>query len=257
MRINLKTELVYGFKSLLNIGLVSIIAMLAIVGNKRNVNLTSFDLLLNSFIGPFSLASGALVVLAWIAYKTFIFYSVGNYFNIELNQRFIYTLPRIKSRTIWLLTRLLHIFILILLYNIICFIAIGAMNYLIIPNQLSVGFYTEVLIKQTGYSQLTLGTILIYMFVLLVLSMFLNALIQLLIVLVTKDTVIAFIVVEVLSIVSLISNSFLIRFLPEAQSIFIKHRLDGFSLTYSLGYTLVVILILALACIFYVRKNEL
>jgi hypothetical protein len=87
--------------------------------------------------------------------------------------------------------------------------------------------------------------------------MFLNALIQLLIVLVTKDTVIAFIVVEVLSIVSLISNSFLIRFLPEAQSIFIKHRLDGFSLTYSLGYTLVVILILALACIFYVRKNEL
>lgn len=251
----LKDEIYLSFKSLINLGLAFIILTLYMIGYVRNINITSLDLILNSFMGPLNLQSGAIVILAWFSYKTLIIFYVGNYFDKELNERLIFNLFRFGSRTKWILTRFIHIFILIVLYNLICFISIFLLSLISLQNKLSFGFYTRTILQYNNFNPLT---ITINMFILIVLSTFLMSLIFVSLRLLSKNNILPFSVLQLLILLSImIIDINMYKYLPESQSILIKHNIKDFNFAFSYLYNLVLIGLLVFLCVTQTKKSEI
>lgn len=255
----LKNEFMNCLYTLLN-PMYLLIIIATVLSSISMDNESYVDLLFISFTGPCNLTSNIMLLLTWLLHQTFIFYLIGNYLNQEINERYVYKITRIESRTIWIINKFIHIFILILLYYLIMFSVILCIGYIIYNHNNSFGLQLKGLLLHSGYIDINPHIILLNLFCLILLTTFLLSIIQTLSILLSRHQIFSLILIEILLILSVGIDTISIRlgkFFPSNHGIFLKHNITNFKLSFSYLYLSLFILLFIFICSKCIKKIEI
>lgn len=255
----LKYEISDAARTLINPGCL-LMVILVFLSSRAPECHSSLDLLLSAFMGPISLNSNQLALIRWVAHQTLIFYMVGNYLNNELEQRYIYTMTRIKSKAKWVLSRIIHMFFLVIFYYGALFLTIILLGYIDLESTSTFSQSMSEILILTGYIDKTPIMIMFNIYIILVCNTFLLTLIQMLVTILYKNSILALVIVEVILLSSIgidMLGSELNKYLPANQAIFIKHRIDTFSFSYSYMYLGFMLIVMIYINIVIFKKYEL
>lgn len=221
---------------------------------------TYMELLLNSFAGPLSINGHPIIAIIWFSHQICILYFVCNYFNIELKDRYIYTITRFKSKSKWLLTRIIHIAILIFVYYVFLFLSIFVIGKLLFGSDASIEGYAKEYLIYTGYISVSPGNIIINILILIILTTVVISIFQVIITLVSRNSILSITISQIVIILSISINLLdikLDKYFPANQAIFFKHNFYDFSFRFSYIYLLFFLLILIYFSYYYIKKVEI
>lgn len=250
-------ECLYSIKTIINPIFIMVILSVFTIG--RSMGYYSWtELALNSFCGPFGIDDNSAIVLQWMCHQIFIFYLIGNYFNHELNERYIYVILRQKSKFKWMFNRIIHILILISFYYLFSFLFVGILGY-ILPLNAKGDFFKQLMIC-TGFIEKSHYLIIVHMYLLIVLTTFVLGVFQIVITLFTKNSVLPAIMVNLFILLSIgaasIGEGRNKYFLPN-QAILSKHNVSYFNFSYSYCYLLLFFIISLLLCVVCIKREEI
>lgn len=251
-----KDELFYCFKEIANPLYILIIASLLLVGISLGYH-SWLDLVLNCFSGPMGIDDNLLILLQWMSHQTLILFLIGNYFNNELNERYIYVILRQRSKIRWILSKIGHVFMLIFIYYLVIFVSIGVMGHILSPN--TNGSFMEELLLHTGYSDVPTYLILLNIFMLIITVTFILAIFQIIITLLSRNSILSATIIEFLILISISVSSIdvkLNKYFLVNQAIFSKHNISCFNFSYSYYYLLPTMILSILISTICVKKMK-
>lgn len=255
----IKRELLSCLDTLVSPLYVLIIIAMIIAANNLGSS-TYMELLLNSFSGIIAVNGNPMMTIIWIAHQVCIIYFVCNYFSIELEDRYVYTITRFKSKAKWLLTRIVHITILIFVYYTFLFLLIFLSGRLKFGSSISVGGYASEYLVYTGYIHMSPIKVVINIIILIILTTLLISIFQVIVTLLSRNSILSITASLVLIVVSISGNIIstkLDKYLPANQAIFLKHNFYDFNFTFSYIYLVISLLLLLCFSYYCVKKVEI
>ena len=195
----------------------------------------------NIFYGPLNLGSNLIETFTWVLYQFFIIFVIGNFIFKELMVRAYYTVPRIGNKIRWHADLQFACIISCVIYFVLGFFIVFIINWLSNSDSNFNGLYDVIKILS-----------------LLSLSSYYLVTVYIINVLVTKNHVQSFIILLITSLVSIeLGYVFKIdKYIPFNQGIISKHVIGGFSLTWSMIFLIILIIInVVIADIMIVKKD--
>ncbi len=268
MRINLKTA--FHMKNLiLTIVIFSLIGLFSVYdvatypsSCAKNV----WDVLFVAFAGPSISDDSLFNLIFWFLPYFMFFYMFGNIAEEELSQRGVSIIPLIGSRRGWWLGEVITLFILSIIYVLIGIVTVLVVSSFFLPlsNQIS-PFLLSHELWQTIPKDMTVVTLMRWTFLLFFSTLFALSFIQMAFSVIWRNSFTALILVCAVTILSWlfgIGHPYLVRWLPGSQSMLLRHTfLDptvyGFSLTWSLVYNAIIVLIVLAVSFIYVRRMDI
>lgn len=269
MRINFKTTL--RMKDLiLTIVIFSLIGLFSVydvviypLSSSKNV----WDVLFVAFAGPSISDDSLFNLIFWFLPYLMFFYMFGNIAEEELSQRGVSIIPLIGSRRKWWFGEVATLFILSIIYILIGIATVLIVSLFFLPwsNQISPFLFSGEL-WQTIPKNTTVVTLMIrWIFLLFGSTLFALSFIQMALSVIWRNSFTALILVCAVMILSWlfgIGHPYVVRWLPGSQSMLLRHTfLDptvyGFSLTWSLVYNAVIVLIISAVSFIYVRRMDI
>lgn len=268
IRINLKTA--FHMKNLiLTIVIFSLIGLFSVYevatypsSCAKNV----WDVLFVTFTGP-SISNDSLFnLIFWFLPYLMFFYMFGNIAEEELSQRGVSIIPLIGSRRKWWLGEIATLLILSIIYVLIGIATVLIVSLFFLPwsNEISPFLLSHELWQIP--KDTTVVTLMIrWIFPLFSSTLFAISFIQMTISIIWRNSFTALILVCAVTILSWlfgIGHPYLVRWLPGSQSMLLRHTfLDpmvyGFSLTWSLVYNAIIVLIVLAVSFIYVRRMDI
>jgi hypothetical protein len=268
MCINLKTHLhIKDFVlSVFTFSLIGLFSVYEVATYPSTLSKNVWDVLFVTFAGPSISDDSLFNLIFWFLPYLMFFYMFGNTAEEELSQRGVSIIPLIGSRRGWWLGEVATLFILSIIYVLIGIATVLAVSLLFLPwsNQISPFLLSIQLwhIKEnTTIVTLVFGWILL-LFLTTLISFSLT---QMALSIMWRNSFVSLIfvgAVMVLSWVFGIHHPYIVRYLPGSQSMLLRHTfLDtmvyGFSLTWSLVYNAIIILIVLAVSFIYVRRMDI
>lgn len=216
-------------------------------------NLGGFDILFLVFCGPKSINFNILDVMKLLTLNCFFFYVLAVFLDWDLKYRSIYSIPRVEYIDIWLNGRIFSILIFSFLY---CIIGFATVSLILIIKYPITNVYNKLLFEISSFTKSNCIYISINMFLLIALSFFLIGIIQFCVTVITKSSMVSFIVTILFSTISIYVgyiNNHILKWLPLNQGIIIRHdsiyNINLFSFEWSYLY-----IILASAFVIFILK---
>lgn len=207
-------------------------------------------LLMILFYGPTSLQSG---ILNWLLHQVPLLVWIGNFIRGEFKVRSAYMIPRAGHVSLWLSGILIAIFMFTCLYYTIGYlISIGLAYWQ--PNARNHLFDLSLFPLLQEYSNTLLIT---NQFILIVIGSLLIIFINIWLTMMFKHSANAFVVnmIIILMSASLHHSLPIVKWLPPAQSMLIKHNVSTFSLAWSFGYILIASVLLILLIYLFIKNH--
>ncbi len=267
IRINFKTTL--RMKDLiLTVVIFSLIGLFSVYGiatfpssYSKNV----WDALLVSFAGPPLSSDSLFNFVFWFLPYLIFFYLFGNIAEEELSQRGVSVIPLIGSRRKWWLGKTVTLFILSIIYVVISIVIILVVSSFFLPlsNQISPFLLSGTL--QYIPEGITVVILIKWVFLLYLSTLFALSFIQMAFSVIWRNSFTALILVSAVMILSWlfgIGHSYIVRWLPGSQSMLIRHTffdssVYSFSLSFSLIYNAVIVLIILAVSSVYIRRMDI
>lgn len=223
-----------------------------------------FDFIFIVFCGPDINEKNLFVCFEWMFTNLIV---LSLFSNISFNQIFergSLVISRAKSRSNLWLSQIVSLSIMIMGYFIIQFlivISIAIVSYPINTNE-PINLIKEIYNIDVNINSLK---IIIWLFVLITLSAISIILFQSVLSLILKNSVIALVITIIVQSFALNSGKIsikIIRWLPGNQGILLRHDMFsssniGFSITWSIVYSLIFIFILSLIGFFYIKDLDI
>jgi uncharacterized membrane protein YuzA (DUF378 family) len=225
-----------------------------------------WDVLFVAFRGP-SISNDSLFnLIFWFLPYLMFFYMFGNIAEEELSQRGVSIIPLIGSRRKWWLGEVITLFLLSIIYVLIGIATVLAVSLFFLPwsNQIS-SFLLSLKLWQIPKDTTVVTLMIRWIFLLFGSTLFALSFIQMTISIIWRNSFTALILVcavMILSWLSGIGHPYIVKWLPGSQSMLLRHTfLDpmvyGFSLTWSLVYNAIIVLIVLAVSFIYVRRMDI
>jgi len=265
---NLKTTLrmKYLILTVVTFSLIGLFSIYEVVTYPSSFSKNVWDVLFVAFAGPSISDDSLFNLIFWFLPYLMFFYMFGNIAEEELSQRGVSIIPLIGSRRKWWLGEVATLFILSIIYFLIGIATVLAVSLFFLPlsNQIS-PFLLSLKLWQIP-KDMTVATLMIrWIFLLFGSTLFAISFIQMTISIIWRNSFTALILVCAVTILSWlfgIGHPYMVRWLPGSQSMLLRHTfLDpmvyGFSLTWSLVYNAIIILIVLAVSFIYVRRMDI
>lgn len=224
-----------------------------------------WDILFVTFMGP-SISNDSLFnLIFWFLPYLMFFYMFGNIAEEELSQRGVSIIPLIGSRRKWWLGEVATLLILSIIYVLIGIVTVLIVSLFFLPlsNEIS-PFLLSLKLWQIP-KDMTVATLMRWTFLLFFSTLFAVSFIQMALSVIWRNSFTALILVCAVMILSWlfgIGHPYLVRWLPGSQSMLLRHTfLDptvyGFSLTWSLVYNAIIVLIVLAVSFIHVRRMDI
>ncbi len=224
-----------------------------------------WDILFVTFMGP-SISNDSLFnLIFWFLPYLMFFYMFGNIAEEELLQRGVSIIPLIGSRRKWWLGEVATLLILSIIYVLIGIVTVLIVSLFFLPlsNEIS-PFLLSLKLWQIP-KDMTVATLMRWTFLLFFSTLFAVSFIQMAFSVIWKNSFTALILVCAVMILSWlfgIGHPYLVRWLPGSQSMLLRHTfleptVYGFSLTWSLVYNAIIVLIVLAVSFIYVHRMDI
>jgi hypothetical protein len=245
------------------IGLLSVYDVVIYpVSSSKNV----WDILFVTFMGPSISDDSLFNLIFWFLPYLMFFYMFGNIAEEELSHRGVSIIPLIGSRRKWWLGEVATLFILSIIYVLIGIATVLAVSLFFLPwsNQIS-SFLLSGELWQIPKDMTVVTLMIRWIFLLFGSTLFALSFIQMALSVIWRNSFTALILVCAVMILSWlfgIGHPYVVRWLPGSQSMLLRHTfLDptvyGFSLTWSLVYNAIIVLIILAVSFIYVRRMDI
>lgn len=241
--------------------IISITTMQNISDIWRN-DLGIYDICFLAFLGPQTLNFKIIEVLKWIIPHIFLYYFISDFIDLELRERNIYLIYRIKSLNTWLKSKIISLFIITFFYFFIGFIIILALAIFKFNVKNNLSYNLLLTLNSIKLNDFNIIYIIGNIFILMWFSNFLLVLIEFFISITTKNPIISLIITSILDIISVYMgyiNLKLVKWLPTNQGIISRHsildKVQGMSFTWSYIYLSLGSLFIIFICYKYIQNK--
>ena len=225
-----------------------------------------WDVLFVAFAGPSISDDSLFTLIFWFLPYLMFFYMFGNIAEDELSQRGVSIIPLIGSRRKWWLGEVVTLLILSFIYVLAGIATVLAVSLFFLPwsNQIS-PFLLSLKLWQIPKDTTVVTLMIRWVFLLFGSTLFAVSFIQMAFSVIWRNSFTALILVCAVMILSWlfgIGHPYLVRWLPGSQSMLLGHTfLDptvyGFSLTWSLVYNAIIVLIVLAVSFIYVHRMDI
>ena len=225
-----------------------------------------WDVLFVAFAGPLISNDSLFTLIFWFLPYLMFFYMFGNIAEEELSQRGVSIIPLIGSRRKWWLGEVVTLLILSFIYVLAGIATVLAVSLFFLPwsNQIS-PFLLSLKLWQIPKDTTVVTLMIRWVFLLFGSTLFAVSFIQMVLSVIWRNSFTALILVctvMILSWLSGIGHPYIVKWLPGSQSMLLRHTfLDpmvyGFSLTWSLVYNAIIVLIVLAVSFIYVRRMDI
>lgn len=268
IRINFKTTL--RMKDLILtvviFSLIGLFSVYEVVTYPSSCAKNVWDVLFVTFAGPSISDDSLFNLIFWFLPYIMFFYMFGNIAEEELSQRGVSIIPLIGSRRVWWLGEVATLFTLSAIYVLIGIATVLTVSLFFLPwsNQIS-PFLLSLELWQIPKDTTVVTLMIRWIFLLFGSTLFAVSFIQMALSVIWRNSFTALILVCAVMILSWlfgIRHPYLVRWLPGSQSMLLRHTfLDptvyGFSLTWSLVYNAIIVLIVLAVSFIYVRRMDI
>jgi len=225
-----------------------------------------WDVLFVAFAGPSISDDSLFTLIFWFLPYLMFFYMFGNIAEDELSQRGVSIIPLIGSRRKWWLGEVVTLLILSFIYVLAGIATVLAVSLFFLPwsNQIS-PFLLSLKLWQIPKDTTVVTLMIRWVFLLFGSTLFAVSFIQMAFSVIWRNSFTALILVCAVMILSWLfgmGHPYLVRWLPGSQSMLLRHTfLDptvyGFSLTWSLVYNAIIVLIVLAVSFIYVHRMDI